>query len=100
GVLKSSPARRPNDNRHRLDTRPSWLASFRALTPQCFGVTMKLRREGSGMIKVSPAVFEGLEAVRRSGRTNMLDWQAVRRIAGELGYAETSRWIENHREHY
>lgn len=52
------------------------------------------------MVKVSPAVFKGLEAVRRSGRTNMLDWQAVRRIAGELGYAETSRWVMNHRKHY
>lgn len=52
------------------------------------------------MVKVSPAVFKGLETVRRSGRTNMLDWQAVSRIADELGYPEAARWVEDQRKHY
>jgi hypothetical protein len=43
-------------------------------------------------VLVPREVLEGLEAVRRSGRVNMLDRPAVARIAGELGFREAARF--------
>ena len=53
-----------------------------------------------GRIKVSGAVLDGLEAVRHSGETNMLDRPVVARLASELGYEEAARWIESHHREY
>ena len=50
----------------------------------------------AGKIKVPAKVIAGLENVRRSGRTNMLDRNAVAQIAMELGEYETAEWmVEN-----
>lgn len=38
-------------------------------------------------------VWQGLNAVRLSGLTNMLDRPMVARIAEELGYPDAARWI-------
>jgi Domain of unknown function (DUF5049) len=46
------------------------------------------------------AVFEGLEAVQESGRTNMLDHRAVQDIATRIGYPEAARWIDEHVDEY
>ena len=43
-------------------------------------------------IKVSSKVFEGLEAVRDSGKTNMFDIPAVVSIAVKMGHFETAVW--------
>lgn len=50
----------------------------------------------------SPAVsrLEGLEAVRGSGQTNMLDLPKVQTIATRLGYLETVLWLEEHQREY
>jgi len=45
-------------------------------------------------------VFEGLEAVRRSGLTNMLDRPRVIEIAELWGYDETAEWLHENRNLY
>ena len=50
-------------------------------------------KPGPDAIPVTREVFEGLEAVRRSGLTNMLDRHVVARLAEEMGYEESARWV-------
>lgn len=45
-------------------------------------------------------VLEGLEAVRRSGLTNMLDRPRVAEIAEGMGFEEAARWVRGNRELY
>lgn len=52
------------------------------------------------MIQVSKEVFEGLEAVRTSGVTNMLDYQAVLRYAEGWGHDATARWLKENKRAY
>ena len=51
-------------------------------------------------IPIPAAVWQGLESVRRSGLTNMLDRPAVIKIAEALDFPETARWIEAHHGPY
>jgi hypothetical protein len=51
-------------------------------------------------VRVAAEVFEGIEAVRRSGLTNMLDRPAVAHIAEEMGFEESARWVREHRALY
>ncbi|HEY3379801.1 MAG TPA: DUF5049 domain-containing protein [Armatimonadota bacterium] len=51
-------------------------------------------------VRVSAAVYEGLEAVRLSGATNMLDRPRVIALADMLGYAATAVWLREHRDEY
>jgi len=44
-------------------------------------------------IVVSADVLEGLEAVRLSGKTNMLDAPRVIELAFEMGHEETALWV-------
>ena len=46
-------------------------------------------------IPIPREVLEGIEAVRQSGRTNMLDRNAVATIALELGYVDAAFWVED-----
>jgi hypothetical protein len=48
-------------------------------------------------VRVPADVLEGLEAVRLSGLTNMLDRPAVARIAGAMGYAACACWVRENR---
>jgi len=50
-------------------------------------------------ISIPPEVLEGIEAVRQSGRTNMLDRPAVAAIALELGYVDAAFWLEEKSNH-
>ena len=54
----------------------------------------------SERVPVPHRVFEGIEAVRRSGLTNMLDRLRVAEIAEEMGFSEAAEWIRNNRELY
>jgi hypothetical protein len=54
----------------------------------------------TGPVRVSREVFEGLEAVRRSGITNMLDRPRVAEIAEEMGFLATAQWVREDRERY
>lgn len=45
-------------------------------------------------VKISRAVFDGLEFIRRSGATNMLDRPTVLHLAREWDFTESAEWIE------
>jgi hypothetical protein len=51
-------------------------------------------------VLISAAVFEGLEAVRRSGLTNMFDRSRVIEIAELWEYDETAAWLRVNRNLY
>ena len=51
-------------------------------------------------IPVPRAVYYGLEAVRRSGLTNMLDQPRVAELADEMGFHETADWVREDRGRY
>jgi len=51
-------------------------------------------------IVVSAAVFQGLEAVRQSGYTNMLDRPRVIELAEMMGYTEAAEWVRENRNLY
>jgi len=50
-------------------------------------------------IPIPPEVLEGIEAVRKSGRTNMLDRPAVASIALELGFVDAAFWLDDKANH-
>ena len=51
-------------------------------------------------VQVARAIFEGIEAVRLSGLTNMLDRAAVIEIAEAMGHEASARWVRENRESY
>ena len=53
----------------------------------------------SAKIAIPPVVLKGIEAVRRSGRTNMLDRPAVAAIALELGHIDAAFWLTDKANH-
>ena len=61
---------------------------------------MTRRETGPAAVRVPGDVHAGLEAVRLSGLTNMLDRSAVARIAAAMGYEACARWVRDHRDLY
>jgi len=51
-------------------------------------------------VKVPKAVLDGLDDVRRSGLTNMLDHRVVAELAEEFGFEEAARWVKAHRREF
>ena len=51
-------------------------------------------------IRVPKAVFEGLEAIRRSGATNMFDYRAVVELTSMLNNRDTLLWLIDHKQDY
>jgi len=51
-------------------------------------------------IPIPAIVWQGIDAVRHSGLTNMLDRPVVARLAGDLGWPDSARWIEEHPKEY
>lgn len=51
-------------------------------------------------VEMPREVYEGLERVRRGGRTNMLDREAVQFYANENGDYATVLWLDDHRDLY
>ncbi|MHB9131558.1 MAG: DUF5049 domain-containing protein [Armatimonadota bacterium] len=51
-------------------------------------------------VTIPADVYEGLEAVRQSGVTNMLDRPRVIELAEMMGYEETAEWLRTHRQDY
>ena len=51
-------------------------------------------------IQVTKEVFEGLEAVRSSGLTNMFDRPRVIEIAMMKGFIETAEWVQENKKQY
>ena len=52
------------------------------------------------LILVSVDVLTGIEAVRVSGETNMMDYRKVADLAMENGWQTTSDWIRDNRDDY
>ena len=55
--------------------------------------------DANGKVPIPPEVLKGIEAVRRSGRTNMLDRPAVAAIALDLGHVDAAFWLEDKANH-
>lgn len=51
-------------------------------------------------IRVSKEIFDGLEAVRLSGKTNMLDAPRVIELALEMGHDAAAFWVYENRRSY
>jgi hypothetical protein len=51
-------------------------------------------------VLISAGIFEGLEAVRQSGYTNMFDRPRVIELAEMMGYEETAEWLHENRNLY
>ena len=52
---------------------------------------------GPTPVAVPQAVFEGIEAARRSGMFNMLDLPAIAGLARQLGFDEAADWLNDRR---
>jgi len=50
-------------------------------------------------VQIPEKVLKGIEAVRKSGKTNMLDRPMVAAIALELGYVAAAFWLEDKANH-
>lgn len=61
---------------------------------------MERCKQTGAPIVVSRAVYEGIEAVRQSGLTNMLQRDIVRQVALMLGFEEAHEWIRDHPDLY
>lgn len=51
-------------------------------------------------VPIPADALKGLEAVRLSGKTNMLDVPAVVRLAMEMGDVDTAFWVHEHQALY
>lgn len=51
-------------------------------------------------IPVPADVLEGLEAVRLSGKTNMIDVPMVTKLALDMGHPQTALWVREHQAMY
>lgn len=64
------------------------------------GLAEVLEDDAPVRISVPAVVWQGIDAVRLSGLTNMLDRPEVTRIARELDFSEAAGWIEAHPKEY
>lgn len=55
----------------------------------------KEQPENNKGVQITKAVFDGLEFIRTSGATNMLDRPMVINLAREWDFHETADWIES-----
>lgn len=51
-------------------------------------------------VKAPRAVIDGLETIRQTGRTNMMDRRVVQMIANELELWEVVVWLEDNPKDY
>jgi len=51
-------------------------------------------------IEIPKEVFDGLEAVRQSGATNMFDRPRVIELLEAMGFDEAAEWVSEHRNEY
>jgi len=52
--------------------------------------------KGRRPVPIPQSVLSGIEAIRLGGKTNMLDYPAVIKIAREIGHPATADWIAAH----
>ena len=63
-------------------------------------VDVTLVLEDPGPVHIPGEVLDDLEIIRRDGRTNMLDWPTVARIADAMGMDKTAAWVRTHQRDY
>jgi hypothetical protein len=51
-------------------------------------------------VAVTAEVWQGINAVRCSGLTNMLDRPMVAELAGKFGFTKAAQWVKNHPKEY
>lgn len=51
-------------------------------------------------VPVPTDVLEGLEAVRLSGKTNMMDVPEVMKLAVQMSFPETALWVREYKAQY
>ena len=51
-------------------------------------------------VKITQKAYDGIMAVRASGRVNMLDRKGVQRVANDLEEYAAVVWIEDHKSEY
>ena len=56
--------------------------------------------EDPGPVVIPAQVLDDIEAIRRDGRSNMLDWPAVARLAEVMGMDKTAAWVRTHHREY
>ena len=56
---------------------------------------MEKEQQGNDRVQINKAVSDGLEHIRRSGETNMLDRPMVLALAREWDLNDTADWIES-----
>ena len=56
--------------------------------------------KGQGPVRIPKDVLEGLEAVRRDARTDMVDIPTLRYVASETGKPALVVWIDGHESEY
>jgi hypothetical protein len=61
---------------------------------------MEKHKSGEPPVVVSPAVYEGLDLIRRSGQCNMFDLVCVLQLAEALGQEATAVWIRARKDDY
>jgi hypothetical protein len=50
--------------------------------------------------EIPSPVLDGIEAVRATGDTDMLDWPVVAEISERLGFPDTARWVRENSRTY
>ena len=98
---ESAPEGRTENPRAGLTTAPAPAAHPRPwgprAVPQPAGRVVRMPPAPAGPpdphTEIPSAVLSGIEAVRRSGATNMLDWPAVADVAKRLGFPNAARWV-------
>jgi hypothetical protein len=61
---------------------------------------MERYESGQEPIAVSPAVYEGIDLIRRSGACNMFDVPCVLQMAEHFGQQATAIWIKARKKDY
>jgi hypothetical protein len=74
--------------------------------PEAAAKAFLLKLAASGFVQFleddpyPPRLMEVLEAIRQSGKTNMLDVPMVVKLALEMDEAEVANWVNTHRHDY
>ncbi len=58
------------------------------------------KKDAPAKVVVPAEVFQGINVVRYSGLTNMLDRPRVAQLAKALGFPKASRWVKDHPKEY
>lgn len=58
------------------------------------------KKEASAKVAVPAEVWQGINVVRYSGLTNMLDRPTVAKLAKQFGFHEAAKWTKEHPKEY